>query len=80
LIKTKSMESLSDSWLIVLLIFVMLFLFLSGIIPELWHHFNNKKETLIGLSKEDQKTIRKEYKKMYRQNLRLLLRGFFHLK
>jgi hypothetical protein len=74
------MESKADYWLFVIFIFVMLFLFLSGIIPELWHHLKTKRETLISLSKEDQKTIRKEYKKMYRQNLKLLLNGFFHLK
>ncbi|MDO9339404.1 MAG: hypothetical protein Q7T72_02650 [Bacteroidales bacterium] len=74
------MESKADYWLFVILIFVMLFLFLSGIIPELWHHLKNKRKTLISLSKEDQKAIRKEYKKMYGQNLKLLLKGFFHLK
>jgi len=53
---------------------------LSGIIPELWHHLKNKRKTLVSLPKEDQKGIRKEYKKMYCQNLKLLLKGFFHLK
>jgi hypothetical protein len=74
------MESKTDTWLFVILIFVMLFLFLSGIIPELWRHLKGKRETLISLSKEDQKKIRKEYNKMYGHNFKLLLKGFFHLK
>ena len=74
------MESKTDSWLFFIFIVVLLFLFLSGIIPGLWHHFKNKRNTLVRLPKEDQKGIRKEYKKMYCQNLKVLLKGFFHLK
>jgi hypothetical protein len=74
------MESKTDEWLFIIFILVLLFLFLSGIIPELWHHLKNKRKTIVSLPKEDQKGIRKEYTKMYCQNLKLLLKGFFHLK
>jgi len=74
------MESKTDSWLFFIFIVVLLFLFLSGIIPGLWHHLKNKRNTLVRLPKEDQKGIRKEYNKMYCQNLKVLLKGFFHLK
>jgi len=71
------MEAIADSWLFGIFLLIVVLFFLIRIIPELWHHWKNRRKILSDLPEESQKEIQKEYKKNVWSTLKRLLKWLF---
>ena len=70
------MEAIGESWIFAVFLMVINLVLITMLIREL----RKRRKTLSGLPKEDQKALRKEYRKDGVSNFKLFFKLFFHLK